>query len=286
MTSAYELHMPATAREAIDLLARHGEDAHLMAGGTSLVLMMQQGLIRPTHVVSLHKVEELRGIRRAPDGSLEIGALTTHREIERSPLVRAHCAMLTEAFARIATVRIRGQATLGGNLAHADPAQDPPPALIAVGAMVLIQGQGSAREIPIEDLSVDIFTTSLAPGELIVGVRIPPLTAGTRAAYLKFLPRTEDDYATVSVAVAAVVAADGTVRHLRIALGAVGSTPIRARAAEAALLGLKADELRIKAAAVRAAEATDPIDDGRGSAGYKRSMARVFTERALRAVIA
>ncbi len=286
MTSTYDLHMPATAREAIDLLARHGDDAHVMAGGTSLVLMMQQGLIRPAHVVSLHKVSELRGIRSTADGSLEIGALATHREIERSSLVRAHSAMLAEAFARIATVRIREQATLGGNLAHADPAQDPPPALIAVGAMVLIQGPGPAREIPLEDLSVDIFTTSLEPGELIVGVRIPPLAAGTRAVYLKFLPRTEDDYATVSVAATAVVAGDGTVRQLRVALGAVGATPIRARAAEAALLGLKADEKAIKAAAERAAEATDPIADGRGSAGYKRSMARVFTERALRAVLA
>lgn len=286
MTAPYELHAPVTAGEALELLARHGEDAHLMAGGTSLVLLMKQGLVRPAHVVSLHRVGELRGITRSAEGWLEIGALATHREIERSPLVRAHCPMLADAFAKIATVRIRNQATLGGNLAHADPAQDPPPALIVLAAEVLVLGPRGAREIPVEELSTDIFATSLEPGELIVGVRVPPLPAGARATYLKYLPRTQDDYATVSVAAAAVVGPDGTLPHIRIALGAVGATPIRARSAEDALRGQRPDETLIAWAAALAAEATDPLDDARGSAGYKREMARVFTARALRELTA
>jgi len=282
VTAPYELHAPTTAREALELLDRHGEDAHVMAGGTSLVLLMRQGLVRPGHVVSLHRVGELRGISRSAEGWLEIGALATHREIERSPLVRAHCPMLAEAFAKIATVRIRNQATLGGNLAHADPAQDPPPALIVLAAEVLVLGPRGARAIPVEELSTDIFATSLEPGELIVGVRVPPLPAGARATYRKYLPRTEDDYATVSVAAAAVVGPAGVLEHVRIALGAVGPTPIRARSAEDALRGQRPDETLIAWAAALAAEATDPLDDSRGSAGYKREMARVFTARALR----
>lgn len=285
MIAPYELHFPATAREALELLSRYGEEAQLMAGGTSLVLLMRQGLLRPAHVVALHNVRELHGIRRTDEGWLELGALTTHREIERSPLVRAHCPMLSDAFAKIATVRVRNQATLGGNLAHADPAQDPPPALIAVAAEALVLGPGGPRGIPVEELFTDIYTTSLAPGELIAGVRIPPLPAAARATYLKYLPRTLDDYATVSVAAAAAVEPDGTLSFLRIALGAVGPTPIRARSAEDVLRGRRPDEQAIARAAALAAEATDPLDDARGSAGYKREMARVFTARALRELV-
>jgi len=272
---SYDLHQPASLDEALALAARLGEDAHFMAGGTALVLLMAQGLVRPAHVISLRRVPELRGIQRDPDGTLRIGAMATHRECERADAVRAHCAALAETFAHVATVRIRNQATVGGNLAHADPAQDPPPMLIALGASAIVVGPGGSREIPLDAFFSDTFTTALAPGEILREVRVPPLPAGARATYVKYLPRTHDDYATVSVAAAAT--RDG----VRVALGGVGPTPVRAREVEDALARGSA----IDDAAALVDGAIDPIDDARGSAAYKRDMARVWTARALSEVL-
>lgn len=280
---SYALDRPRSLDEALALVARY-EDAHIMAGATATVLLMRQGLVRPERVVSLRSAG-MSAIRREPDGSLWIGATTTIREVEVSADVRAHCAALADAFGRVATVRVRCQATVGGNLAHADPAQDPPPMLIALGAEVeLARAGGARRRVLVEDLAVDQFATVIEPGELLVGVRVPPLAPGTRATYVKFLPRTLDEYATVSVA-AAVRVDDGRIVDARIALGSVGATPIRARRVEAALRGLGAGGAIAEAAAL-VREEIDPIDDLRGSAAYKREMARVWTERAVRSLLA
>ena len=280
----YDYHEPREVAEALDLLVKHGEDAHLIAGGTATVLLLRQGLIRPGHVISLRAIGALAGIGRGHDGGLRIGATATHRQAERSPDVRALSPALTSAFASVATVRIRNQATVGGNLAHADPAQDPPPMLAALGAAVTVVSPRGARSIAVEDLAVDHFTTTLAGDEIITEVIVPPLAPGTRATYVKFLPRTADDYATVSVA-AAMRLADGVVADTRIVLGAVGPTPIRARAAEAALAGAKPSRERLARAAALVRDEVDPLDDLRGSAEYKREMARVWTERALLALV-
>ncbi len=280
--TTFDYHPASTLAEALELASQYGEDAHLMAGGTALVLLMKQGLIRPAHVIGLRGARELQGIRREPDGArnspggtLRIGALATLREAERSPDVRAHCAALAETFGRVATIRIRNQATVGGNLAHADPAQDPPPMLMALGAQVLIGSRDRVRTAALDEFFTDAFTTVLEPGEILREVRVPALPSGARAAYLKFLPRTADDYATVSVA---AVATDG---HVRVALAGVGSTPIRARAVERAVAG----GASIDAAAALVRDEIEPIDDARGSASYKREMARVWTARALRQVL-
>ena len=280
----YDYHEPREVAEALDLLVKHGEDAHLIAGGTATVLLLRQGLIRPGHVISLRAIGALSGIGRAHDGGLRIGATATHRQAERSADVRALSPALTNAFASVATVRIRNQATVGGSLAHADPAQDPPPMLAALGAAVTAVSPRGARSVPVEDLAVDHFTTTLAGDEIITEVIVPPLAPGTRATYVKFLPRTADDYATVSVA-AAMRLADGAVADTRIVLGAVGPTPIRARAAEAALAGAKPSRERLAQAAALVRDEVDPLDDLRGSAEYKREMARVWTERALLALV-
>ncbi|TME93399.1 MAG: xanthine dehydrogenase family protein subunit M [Chloroflexi bacterium] len=280
----YDYHEPREVAEALHLLVKHGEDAHLIAGGTATVLLLRQGLIRPGHVISLRAIGALSGIGRAQDGGLRIGATATHRQAERSADVRALSPALTNAFASVATVRIRNQATVGGNLAHADPAQDPPPMLAALGAAVTVVSPRGARSIAVEDLAVDHFTTTLAGDEIITEVIVPPLAPGTRATYVKFLPRTADDYATVSVA-AAMRLADGAVADTRIVLGAVGPTPIRARAAEAALAGAKPSRERLAQAAALVRDEVDPLDDLRGSAEYKREMARVWTERALLALV-
>ena len=280
----YDYHEPREVAEALHLLVKHGEDAHLIAGGTATVLLLRQGLIRPGHVISLRAIGALSGIGPAHDGGLRIGATATHRQAERSADVRALSPALTNAFASVATVRIRNQATVGGSLAHADPAQDPPPMLAALGAAVTIVSPRGARSIAVEDLAVDHFTTTLAGDEIITEVIVPPLAPGTRATYVKFLPRTADDYATVSVA-AAMRLADGVVADARIVLGAVGPTPIRARAAEAALAGAKPSRERLAQAAALVRDEVDPLDDLRGSAEYKREMARVWTERALLALV-
>jgi len=280
----YDYHEPREVAEALHLLVKHGEDAHLIAGGTATVLLLRQGLIRPGHVISLRAIGALSGIGRAPDGGLRIGATATHRQAERSADVRALSPALTNAFASVATVRIRNQATVGGSLAHADPAQDPPPMLAALGAAVTAVSPRGARSIAVEDLAVDHFTTTLAGDEIITEVIVPPLAPGTRATYVKFLPRTADDYATVSVA-AAMRLADGAVADARIVLGAVGPTPIRARAAEAVLAGAKPSRERLAQAAALVRDEVDPLDDLRGSAEYKREMARVWTERALLALV-
>jgi aerobic carbon-monoxide dehydrogenase medium subunit len=280
----YDYHEPESVAEALDLLARHGEDAHLVAGATAFTLLWRQGLLRPGHVIGLRRIAALGGITGS-SGGLVIGATVTHRAIEHSAEVEGYCPAITRTFASVATVRVRNQATLGGNLAHADPAQDPPPMLMALGAEVVATSTKGERVIKIDDLFVDVFTTSLHAGEIITSVRFPALAAGTRATYLKFLPQTADDYATVSVAAALRLAEDGTVADIRVALGAAAPTPRRARSVEDALRGARPDTKRIAEAAARVDTDIEPFDDVRGSAVYKREMARVWTERALASLV-
>ena len=279
--NSFDYHAPTSLDETLELLAAHGEDAHLMAGGTALVLLLNQGLVQPGHVVGLRQVAELDGIRRRDDGGVQIRALTTHRQAERSADIQAYCPALADTFARVATVRIRNQATVGGNLAHADPAQDPPPMLIALGGEAVIASRQGERRMPLDEFFVDFFETALQPGEVLVAVDLPPLPAGTRVTYKKFLPRTQDDYATISVAASLRVDGDGTCADVRVALGAAATTPVRARKVEDALRGQRVDRARIAEAAGLVRDEVDPLDDLRGSAGYKREMARVWTERAL-----
>jgi aerobic carbon-monoxide dehydrogenase medium subunit len=280
----FEYVEPDTLDDALALLAADPDDTLLMAGGTALVILMKQDLVRPARVIGLRRLAELRAIE-AVDGGLALGALVTHGALARAPEVRGHAAALAATFAAVATVRIREQATLGGNLAHADPAQDPPVMLLALDGVVVTRSGTGSRRIPLYALFVDLFETALEPDELLLRVELPPVPPRARATYQKFLPGTLDDYATVSVAAVVATDPDGTCTHARIALGAAGPTALRAREAERSLLGRRLDDAAIREAAALAAAATDPIDDLRGSAEYKRSMAGVWTERALRAVV-
>jgi len=274
---------PASLDEALEAVARDGDDAIVMAGGTAVVLLLKQDLIRPARVLALRRLDALRGI--ASDGTLRIGALETHAAIARSRPVHEHAPALAATFASVATVRIREQATVGGNLAHADPAQDPPVTLLALDAVIVVASSARGeRRIPIAELFVDLFETSLEPDELVLRVEIPPLPDGARATYKKFLPRSADDYATVSVAAVLARDASGRCTHARIALGAAGPVPLRARDAERSLEGHVVDDSAIHQAGALAAAETDPIEDLRGGADYKRAMAAVWTERALREV--
>jgi carbon-monoxide dehydrogenase medium subunit len=274
---------PETLDEALALLAEDPDDTLVMAGGTALVILMKQDLVRPARVLGLRRIAQLRAIDASQEG-LRLGALATHGGLARSREVRAHAPALASTFAAVATVRIREQATLGGNLAHADPAQDPPVTLLALDAVAIAMSKTRARRIPLDALFVDLFETSLEPDELVLRVELPPLPAGVRVTYKKFLPGTRDDYATVSVAAAIATDASGACTHARIAIGGAGPVPLRAREAERALVGGRMEGSVIREAAGLAAAATDPIDDLRGSAEYKRAMAGVWTERALREV--
>ncbi|MDA1004326.1 MAG: xanthine dehydrogenase family protein subunit M [Chloroflexi bacterium] len=277
--TATRFHTPATLDEALGLLDEHGDDARLFAGGTAMVTLMKQSLLAADHLVSLQRVPGLEGVRLEADG-LHIGALTRHRDVETSDLVRVYAPLLAHVYSRVATVRIRNAATVGGGLAHADPAQDPPAALIALDARVRIASRRSVRELPVEELFVDYYETALAPGEAITELIVPRQPADAGAVYLKFLPRTEDDYATVAVAALARIV-DGRAHGVRVALIAAGPTPVRATVVERALEGAPITAEAVRRAAEAVVDAVDPLDDFRGSAGYKRDMAVVFTRRAL-----
>jgi aerobic carbon-monoxide dehydrogenase medium subunit len=280
--NAFDYRAPRALDEALAILGEFGEDAKVVAGGTALVTMMRQRLVQPRCLVSLRDVPELGGIE-ATNGALRVGALVTHREAEISPLVRERLPVLAETFRRVATVRVRNMATIGGALAHGDPNQDPPVTLLALGARVSIRGPRGARELPLEGFFRDYYETALEPGELVTAVTVPSaLPAASGAAFLKFLPRTADDYATVAAAAIVTLEPDGEgCREARIALGSVGVTPLRASAVEALLPGQRLGESLLQAAGEAAKGAVDPLSDHRGSAAYKREMTAVMVKRAL-----
>jgi len=282
----FEYRTPKNLKEVHASLKEFGTDAKLVGGGTALVIMMKQRLVRPACLVSLRSVRGLDGIE-VKDGGLRIGGLATHRDVESSALVRRRLPLLAETYHHVATLRVRNMATVGGGLAHADPNQDPPPTLIALGATVKATSAGGSRVIPLDEFFTDYYETVLKPDEIITEVFVPKLAANSGGAYFKFLPRTADDYATVSAA--AVLTLDKnkkTVSDVRIALGSVGVTPIRATAAEAVLRGQPLKAEAFAEAGEKAKEAVDPVSDFRGSAAYKKDMAAVFVRRALEKALA
>jgi carbon-monoxide dehydrogenase medium subunit len=279
--NAFEYRAPRLMDEALAILQEHGADARAIAGGTALVTMMRQRLVRPGCLVSLRDVQGLDRIE-ATNGALRLGALVTHREAEVSPLIRERLPVLAETFRRVGTIRIRHMATVGGALAHADPNQDPPVTLLALDATVEIRRAGGRRELPLREFFRDYYETALEPGELVTGVTVPLLPAASGASFIKFLPRTADDYATVAVAATVTLEPDGArCREARIALGSVGMTPLRARGAEAVLAGQRLGESLLRAAGDAAKAGVDPLSDQRGSAAYKREMTAVMVVRAL-----
>lgn len=288
-TREYGYAEPESIEEAVALLAAHGDDARVMSGGTGLMLLLSQGFIEPSVLVALRPrgdLAPLAGIERSADGALEVGALTTIRQLERSPLVASLVPSLAEVAHRVASVRIRNQATVGGHLAHADPSQDLPPLLLALDATVDVTGPAGRRTIPMAEVALDVFETSLASDEIVTGVRIPVPAPGARIATRAFRPRTAEDYPTVSVAVRVEVDPGGRVGAARIALGAVASTAVRAGAAEDTLVGRTLGPDAIEDAVTAIDAVLDPVGDGRGSAEYKRAMGRVWVRRALLEVAA
>ena len=279
----FEFHAPASLDEAFALLAQYGDTARPMSGGTALVILMKQSLVNPEHLVSLEKIPGLDSIR-VVGAELRIGGLARHYDVEHSAAVRDFAPLLCDIYHRVATVKIRNMATVGGGLAHADPAQDPPPGFMTLDARVRLRSRDGEREIPVSDLFSDYYETIIQPGEILTEVIVPRPSPSARFTYLKFLPRTEDDYATVAVAAKAETGG-GVCRNVRVALAAAGPTPIRATAVEQALEGQPATSAAVRSAAEAVAGHVDPLDDFRGSSAYKRDMAVVFTRRALERVL-
>lgn len=279
----FQFHIPSSLDEAFALLAEHGDNARPMAGGTALVVLMKQSLVEAEQIVSLERIAGLDSIRVDGD-ELRIGGLVRHHALETSAVVRGFAPFLCDVYRRVATVRIRNQATVGGGLAHADPAQDPPPGLIALDASVRLVSRGGERTVSVGDLCTDYYETVIRPDEILTEVIVPRPSPAATFAYLKFLPRTEDDYATVAVA-AKAEREDGVCRNLRLALAAAGPTPVRAASVEQALEGQRITAAAVRNASEAVAGDVDPLDDFRGSSAYKRDMAVVFTRRALEQVL-
>jgi carbon-monoxide dehydrogenase medium subunit len=276
----FSYHAPATIPEAIALLGEYGGDAKILAGGQSLIPLMRFRLAQPEHLVDINRIDGL-GYVREDDGALTVGPLAREADLETHPTIRQRYPLLADATAVIADPIVRNLATVCGNIAHADPANDHPAVMLAYRAQVVAEGPNGRREIPIDDFFLDTFVTALEEDEVLVELRVPTATQYASGAYEK-LERKVGDYAIAGVAVQIALADDGTVSQAGIGLTNLGPMPIRAREAEAALVGRKLEPPVLRQAAELAAAATDPVGDLRGPAEYKRAVTRTLTERALR----
>jgi len=276
----FEYHSPTSLDQVFGLLDQHGDDSRIMAGGTALVIQMKQRLSQPGHVIGLKKVGSLNSIESDSEG-VKIGALCTQHQIVTSSDIGKNLPLLADTFRKVATPRIRNMATIGGGLVNGDPSQDPPPSLIALGASAVMTSKTGDRVVPLEDFFIDYYETDVQHGEVLTSVLVPYPPSGSGSVYLKFLPRTADDYGTVSVAAIVSTEPDGTCKDVRIVLGSVGVTAIRATDAEEALRGNALTDENIRAATALVKNEVDPLDDFRGSAEYKTDMAEVFARRAV-----
>ncbi|WP_432262136.1 FAD binding domain-containing protein [Cupriavidus sp. TMH.W2] len=271
---------PGTVAEASQMLADLGDRCRIFAGGTALMLGMRQRMLTPSHLVSLGRLDALRGITFDARDGLRIGALTLHAEVARSPLVQAHYPMLAGMAARVANPQVRNQGTIGGNLCYADPATDPPGCLMALGAQIVVSGRGGERVIDIEDFLVDYYVTALAPDEIVTQIRLPAPGAGADGRYSRFLRTAAEHRPLASVALA--VRREGAFCvEARLAVGASTPIPARLRRAEALLAGKNVTaELAAEAAAIVAAD-INAVSDMRGSEAYRREMVRVVARRTI-----
>jgi len=276
----FEFVQPASVAEASRVLAAHGDDVHVIAGGTALLLALRQRMLAPTHLVSLGRLQALRGIDFDARRGLRIGALTRHAELAESAVVREHYPMLAHMAAHVANPQIRNQGTLGGNLCYADPATDPPTCLMALDAQVLVASHRGERELAVQDFVVDYYTTALEPDELVVEIRVPPPPADHDGRYTRFKRTAAEHRPLVNVAVA--VRRSGALCHeARVVVGASVPIAMRVPGAEALLAGQRVTPELAAEAAQRAAGDIFALSDARGSEAYRRDMVRVVLRRTL-----
>jgi carbon-monoxide dehydrogenase medium subunit len=277
----FEYLQPTTIQEACSMLAEYGTEAKIMAGGVSLLTLMKQKLVQPKYVVSLASIPNLDYIN-LDNGGLMIGGLTPHRAIEKSASLAKKWPILTEMAGNIGSVQVRNLGTIGGNLCHAEPASDPPAVLVGLNAAVKLVSAGGERVVPVEEFLVDFYETAINPDEILTEIQIPEQAAGSRSAYIKFNPRSAMDLPVVVVSAFVTPGGKkGTVKDVRIGLGAVSPRAIRARRSEEVLKSKGLTEEAVKEAGQLASEDIDPISDIRGSADYRREVTKVLVARAL-----
>ncbi|MCX7622627.1 MAG: FAD binding domain-containing protein [Thermomicrobium sp.] len=272
---------PTGLEEALALLAEVGPEALPVAGGVWVTLTLRSGLVQPRLLLSLRRIAELGELAVERDGTLRIGALATHRAVERATLVRERWPVLAETLAEVANVRVREQATLVGNLCEADPASDPPAVLAALGATVELVSRRGRRIVPVADFVVGAYQTVREPDELATAVRVPALPVGAGAAYLKFRTRSHEDRPAIGVAAVIVLDPAQRIGHLDVVVGAAGDRPQRVPEALAAARGAWCDEALAATLAEAYAEAVETVADLRASAWYRRELVRVFVARAV-----
>ena len=277
--SAFDYHAPGTLEEAIALLQQHGEEAKVLSGGQSLLPLLKLRLGFSTQLVDIGRVPGLAYIKEE-DGVLKIGGATLEAALERSDLIKSKYPILHDTAIVIADPLVRNRATVGGNLAHGDPANDHPATMLALGAEIVATGSKGERTIPIDEFFTGLFTTALSQDEILTEIRIPIPPAKSGGAYMK-LERKVGDFATAAAAAQVTLGNGGKIERVGIGLTAVGPTPIKAKEVEGFLQGKKPDAGMIAEAARLAAGATSPTADRRGSVEYKREMSRVLTGRAL-----
>lgn len=276
---AFEYLRPSTIPEAIGFLQQFGDDAKILSGGQSLIPMMKFRLARPAYLIDINRIAGLSYIREE-GGYLKIGALTREAELEHSPLIQSRFPIIHDTTRVVADPQVRNVATLAGNLAHGDPANDHPATMLSLGAKIAATGPNGERVIPIEEFFITLFTTALNPDEIVTEIRIPLPPPRSGGAYFK-LERKVGDFATAAVAAQLTLDASGVCQQVGIGLTNVGPTPLKARTAEEFLRGKKLDDANIRHAAQLASEEAQPSADLRGPVEYKRGLVKELAVRAL-----
>jgi carbon-monoxide dehydrogenase medium subunit len=280
---AFDYHAPRSVGEALSLLGSLGSDAKLLAGGHSLLPMMKLRFAQPAHLIDLNRIPELRGVCE-DGGDVVIGAMTVENELIANATVRAKVPLLSDAARLIADPQVRNRGTIGGDIAHGDPANDHPALSIAVDATFMLQGPNGQRRVKADSFFLGTYSTALADDEILVAIRVPAFASGTGWAYEK-LKRKTGDWATAAAAVVLRVSS-GTVSHVRIALTNLAPSALRAVDAEKVLLGQPLTDATIRAASAAAMAAVNPAADLRGDVEYKTAMAGQMVQRAIRAAAA
>ncbi len=280
MPQLLAFHDPASVASAVELLDTLGDEAKVVAGATAFTIMLRQGLIAPSALVSINRIPDLDRIEER-DGQLALGALVRHRTVELDPLVRERLPLLAEVFGVVANVRVRNAATVGGVLAESDYASDPPAAFLALDAVIDVAGPSGPRSIPVAEFFVAFYETAIEPNEIVTGVRVPIPPPGTAGIYEKFVTRSSEDRPCVGVAAILRSDDDGAIADLRVSVGAAAETPQRFGDIEAEAVGQRLDDDVVRHVADGYADRIETLDDMRGSAWYRTEMIRVWVRRAI-----
>ncbi|HVA81171.1 MAG TPA: xanthine dehydrogenase family protein subunit M [Candidatus Binataceae bacterium] len=281
--SAFDYHRAASVKDALKMLSEYGEDGKLLAGGHSLIPIMKLRLSQPAHLIDLGGVRELATIREE-GGKIVVGAMATHRAVQSSAIVRAKLGLLAECAAVIGDIQVRNRGTIGGSIAHADPAADYPAAVLALEGEITIEGAAGRRVVKAADFFLDLMTTAVRPGEIVTQLAFAPIPAGRGFAYLKHR-QPASGFAMVGVAAVIALAKNAACESARVGITGLGAKPFRAKTVESALAG-KPPARTIAAAAARAADGIDALADIHASAEFRAELARVYTRRALEAALA